>query len=299
MTAGREDQADDLRHLTEEQLAELAERGTHPTRDEPAIRHLARCRTCMAAYADAVRYRGAWLAVPELFESKGQLPSAERRPVRVAGIGPAARVAWIGVAAGVVVAAAVGLHFARQPSVTDPLPPGALAQLLVRSSGADLVYPGGEAGAALQATPYRSGLPDSGEFEVAIDSLRLRYEHGARQPSDLYLLSATLLAAGRLDLASDYVAEGRATAPKDARFLVLAAMLSRRQGDDAGALQQLREARKLAPRDLTLMLDHAMLLSESGANEEATTLLREVIRRAPNSALAERARRLLSAGDPR
>src|SRR5262245_33637961 len=55
-------------HVSNEEIARLAE-GTLPAESaESILAHLSRCRSCMAAYVEAVRYRAAWLAEPDAFK---------------------------------------------------------------------------------------------------------------------------------------------------------------------------------------------------------------------------------------
>lgn len=276
-------------HLSEETLAVLAERGAHGVGDERSLQHLARCRSCMAAYADAVRYRTAWLAAPELFapSAGAPVPNFAAQPKR-RGMGP-----WPAAAA---VLLAVGLGAPLLNRAKAPAPAtGPIAALLERASATDLVYHGGERGAAAQPQSYRAGGVENRAADSAIEELRQRYEvNAARSLPDLYALAAALTAAGRTDLAHDYVQEGRALAPEHPGFLLLAAVLANRERDPQRADQLMRQARALAPNDATLMLDHAILLEESGSRAEASALLRQVIRRAPGTALASRAERLLT-----
>jgi hypothetical protein len=279
-------------HLSDETLAVLAERGAHGPHDERSLQHLARCRSCLAAYADAVRYRTAWLAAPELFLVPG---ARVVTPRRAAPAWTPRRLAPVLAAAGLLIVVGIGAPLMNRRGAPAPAADGPIATLLERASATDLVYPGGERGAAEQPLRYReAGLEDRATAD-AIDELRRRYEaDGARHLADLYSLSAALTAAGRTDLAHDYVQEGRALAPEHTGFLLLAAVLAHRTGNVERADQLLRQARAIAPHDVTLMLDHAILLQQSGGGAEADALLRQVIRRARGSALATRAERLLA-----
>lgn len=283
-------------HLSEETLGALAERGAQTSADELHLQHLARCRSCLAAYADAVRYRTAWLAAPELFTRSGARVGTTLFPARVSP----RRLAPALAAAGLLVAVGLGVPWLQERTAPAPVATGAIAALLERASATEMVYPGGERGAAAQVLPYRAGGLENQPATEAIDALRQRYEAtGAQHLADLYALAAALTAAGRTDLAHDYVQEGRAMAPEHTGFLLLAAVLAQREGNVARADRLLRQAREIAPHDATLMLDHAILLQGSGASAEATSLLRQVIRRAPRSALAARAERLLATTAPR
>lgn len=277
----------DAEHLSVEGLALLAEQGSQAARDEPAIRHLARCRSCMAAYSDAVRYRAAWLASREMFESPDEmtrfLPGRRLRD----SMRPL-------IAASLLVVLGAGAYLLAPRTRSTPTEPGFVTTLLQRASASDLVFPGGEAGAARATESYRSGAVDrEPELAAELDSLVARYERGPHAIADLYALSAALTASGRTDLAQDYIQEGRALQPENPRFLVLGAILARRQGriEEAGRL--LGQARHSAPQDPTVMLDQAIVLSESGSPAEARPLLNAVIRRAPGSPLSRRAAQVL------
>ncbi len=57
------------KHLSEETLAAMAEGHGLGAEEQAAREHLARCRSCHAAYADAVRFRAQWLANPGRFRA--------------------------------------------------------------------------------------------------------------------------------------------------------------------------------------------------------------------------------------
>ena len=271
-------------HLSADTLAELAE-DPRAAVDKRHLAHLAHCRSCMAAYADAVRYRTAWLGSPEMFEETEDEPVKTPPPARKTGL------PQLPLAAGLLLVVGIGAWVTFQREAPTPKPSGPIAELLERASGTGLVLPGGERGAAEPVTPFR-GTPQDREVDTALEELRVRYENGSRSIDDLYTLAAALTAAGRVDLAHDYVEEGRARAPQDPGFLLLVAALEREDGALDQAERLLRKARALSQGDVTLMLDHAIVLAELHNWEEAEVLLREVIRRAPGSPLAARAEAL-------
>lgn len=276
-------------HLSADMLAAMAETG-RAAADARSLEHLTHCRSCMAAYADAVRYRTAWLGSPELFdEDTGEAPPSTPSPRR-----------WIiPLAAGLLIVSGIGGWLALRPTPPTRLPNSTIAALLERASAGDLVFPGGEHGAAEPQNPYRGDSREGRAVEAAIEELRLRYENDSHSTDDLYALAAALMAAGRTDLAHDYVREGRARAPGHTGFMLLAAAIERIDGNIPEAERLLHLARMRAPGDATLMLDHAIVLLEMGSTQDATRLLEEVIRRAPGSALAVRAERLRRSLAPR
>src|SRR5262245_46362235 len=59
-------------HIELSALAQLAD-GTLPEGEaQEAREHLGECRSCLAAYVDAVRYRAAWLADTQAFQLEGE-----------------------------------------------------------------------------------------------------------------------------------------------------------------------------------------------------------------------------------
>src|SRR5262245_23071624 len=96
-----------IRHPREEDLAALADGRLGAGEAEPLRRHLAACRSCLAAYSDAVRYRAGWLTSPRAFEPSRGLVDRGMDVARNAGaargaasvrVGPGGRVGWRSVA---------------------------------------------------------------------------------------------------------------------------------------------------------------------------------------------------------
>src|SRR5262249_20108791 len=76
-------------HVDLATLAELVD-GTLPAAEVSRVRaHLGECRSCMAAYADAVRFRAAWLANPDAFRAEEEAGSL--MPEGLAGSSRSAR----------------------------------------------------------------------------------------------------------------------------------------------------------------------------------------------------------------
>lgn len=265
-------------HLSPEELAVLAEGGDRGRSAHAASGHLARCRSCMSAYADIVRYRAAWLAFPEAFGG-GTATPPNRFP-------------WVA-AAGVIVlmGIAVAMLAGRERAGPDH---GPITALIESASAEGLVIPGGEAGAAGTESLYRSGPATGDDVEGELERLRTRHESDPQSSRDIQQLAAGYLAAGRLDLAGDYVADGLARAPTDARLLTVAGIVAHRNGDFDEAERRLRAALRSSPNDLTAMLDLGLVLAETAPNQ-AQAYLSEVVRKAPRSPLADRARRVLAA----
>src|SRR5262249_8476930 len=133
-------------HIELSALAQCAD-GTLPRDEARTVReHLAECRSCLAAYVDAVRYRAAWLADSEAFRLEdddralvGLERSTARSPAEPGGnLGTFRRLALI---ASVAAVAAVSVRIARgpdAPSVGFRLEPATL-EASARASAGGLV----------------------------------------------------------------------------------------------------------------------------------------------------------------
>jgi len=281
-------------HLSEEELAVLADGRERRADPDPRLQHLARCRSCMAAYADAVRYRAAWLARPERFTTR-----LRSRPTFAWATRHRVGNSWVMAAASLVVAAGMTTAFLGVFEVQPrSLPPG-VRPVLEAASSTGLVLPGGHAGAAPVSSSYRSNPPVPQPAADAIEDMRARYENGERSLDRLFDLSDALIAARQIDLARDYAAEGLRLAPSDPRFLLLAGILADLDGAPERAEQLLRAARREAPHDPTIAIDLGLILLETRGPAAAAPLLREVIERVPGTPLAVRAERALTASPSR
>ncbi|HEY3217114.1 MAG TPA: tetratricopeptide repeat protein [Candidatus Eisenbacteria bacterium] len=294
-------------HMNVEDLALLAEGRMGQPASLALHDHLSKCRSCMAAYAEAVRYRAAWLAAPEAFRPSRALVDAGLQIPSNRKVGPRDPVAqasrprrhdrrtrWMVASAGLAacLAAALALGPARfgLRAGAGALPPPIRAALET-SSARGLVLPRGEAGAVAERPVYRSGGAVSLSEEVtrAIQA----YERGRRTPAQTYTVGAGLLVSGQLDAARDYVEEGLRRYPRDARLLVLAADIAYRTSELGQAEVSLRTALRSRPGDATIVLDLAIVLAERGRREEAERLLRQVAERHARTPVGARARQEL------
>jgi tetratricopeptide repeat protein len=266
-------------HLSAEELAVLAEGGSRDRLPPAVLEHLSQCRSCMSAYADLVRYRAGWLAFPEAFRGGHRVPSS--------------RSTWPAVAAAVIIVAGItaALLIGRARSRPDV---GPITALIERASAEGLVIPGGEAGAATTSPQYRSEAVVDGDAEQALEQLRVDYEHHARTDANARRLAAALVAAGQLDLAGNYIAEGLSRSPGDARLMTLAGIVAYQSGDPALAERRLQGALSASPGDLTAMLDLGLVVAHARGLEQAGLYLNGVIEQAPHSPLAARARAALA-----
>jgi tetratricopeptide (TPR) repeat protein len=225
-------------------LAALAE-GRH-TADPDIHRHLAGCRRCAAAYAEAVRARSRELAAPDSLTvppdlvqaalaagPAGSRPSTRPAPRRVRLAG-----AWGGAVAAMVVAVVViGL-----PGGPTPPPEFAAVRVALAGAGADL----DDALAALG----RRHASDPG-------------------PETAYWLASGYLAAGRLDAAVDVIRDTRRHHPDDQDLLILDAAVSYRVSDLGRAETLLREVLVRDPGHAEARFDLAIVLQETGRGGEA------------------------------
>lgn len=280
-------------HLGPEDLGLLAEGRLPPATREPAIRHLARCRACMAAYADAVRYRAAWLARPEEFlpaDAPPRAAPAAGAPGRFVRTTAPRSSSWLALAAGVAVALVAwrGGWLGGSPR-GDVRVPAAIRAVLDRASTRDLILPGALPRAA--GPRYRSGEPaDDLDFRVVLGERMSAYERGDRGIENTYAVAAGQLAAGHLETARGLLREGLAAHPDAPRLRVLSAVLAYRENRLGDSEAQLIAARRLAPEDPVAAFDLALVLLESGRANEGRTMLERLLASRPPAPIAERAR---------
>jgi len=285
-------------HVDHERLAELVD-GTLPPWQASMVRfHLTECRSCMAAYADAVRYRAAWLADrPALASDDEALRWARSGPKfrsaadrtwvqsvkRVLPIAAAAAfVMWL--AASQLAGGAPSLSFELRPAVRDAAE---------RSSARGLVLPGVADGADRSRPELRSGqAATSPRLEREVRDAIERYERNGTNADAGAGVVAALLATGEIDAAREYARECLRRFPGHVPLLVFASDASYRSSDLPRAEELLREAARRAPHDPVVTLDLALVLRQTGRDREARELLMRVTKsRLPS--LAARASREL------
>lgn len=309
-----------IEHPDELDLSALVDGRLSALEAEPLRRHLAGCRSCMAAYADAVRYRAAWLATPQAFEPSRELVEAgmavrAKEPARAGAAAPRSlgrarpagrRVAMAGATlalAGATLALAAVVFYGVRAAATwrapDPPLPPPLRAALESVSGRGLVLPGGERGAAHRGPVLRAGpAAPRRSLEAAVRAEIERYERGRRDRATTYAVGAGLIALGQADAARDYVDEGLRRDPRDARLLVLRADLAYRASEMALAESCLRQSLRLRRDDPVATLDLGIVLAETGARDQAAMLLARAARRGAPP-IAARATRELEALRPR
>jgi hypothetical protein len=277
-----------------EELAELADGTLAPDTSRRVRSHLAVCRSCTAAYADAVRYRAAWLVRPEFFAA-GEIPVPIESGPGGSGRPRARRVAW-SAAAGIAIATGIAwvATTGRAPTLGFGLPP-AVRTASEWASARGLVLPGGDRLADRSAPVFRSGeavRPPGLEREV--DSLVVAYEGGERDVAHTTRVVAGLLAMDDLDAARGYAREGLLRSPGDVPLLTCAAAADYRRNDLGAAESRLRFALARAPHDPVVALDLALVLRQRGETTEAAQLLARAAH-GTSPTVASRARRELGA----
>lgn len=251
----------------------------------------------MAAYADGVRYRAAWLADEHAFRlddrdlelAHGGMAKFRRarRMSRMRGL------AGVAAVAGALVVLGSFVVHAPAPTAGFALPP-AVAEATARASARGLVLPGGERAADLQVPAMRSGQEASTPaLEREREAAVAEYERGSRGAEAGARVVAALLATGELDAAGAYARECLRQHPDAVPLLVFAADVHYRADDLAGAAELLRHAARRAPGDPVVTLDLALVDRQLGNEAGALRALDRVARvtRGRDAALAARAKR--------
>src|SRR5262249_32573724 len=294
-------------HVSSEDIAGLGEGTLPPENAEIVLAHLSRCRSCMAAYVEAVRYRAAWLAKPKAFKPPDDVlgrgragvppgpavrPTPPRRPLPA---GSSRAAASLG---GVLVLRSGGTPWGAREPLPQPVAQ-AIAERTHLSSG--LFVPGAEAVRTQPTDVFRGGTedPDAIVPPRALDSLRAMYEH-AKNPRSRgragYQLASALLARGSVDGARDVVDELLAAQPGDCACPALAAQLDYARSPGR-AERHLREAVTAGCRGGATRRDLATGALAPGASAGAGETLEQLEPR--DDALGDRARRELGHDKPR
>lgn len=294
-------------HVPAEDIARLAEGTLPPENAEIVLAHLSRCRSCMAAYVEAVRYRAAWLAKPKAFKppddvlERGRavvqpVPVVRRtRARRLLLAGSSLAAAWLVI---VLVLRSGGTPWGAREPLPQPVAQ-AIAERTHLSSG--LFVPGAEAVRTQPTDVFRGGTedPDAIVPPRALDSLRAMYEH-AKNPRSRgragYQLASALLARGSVDGARDVVDELLAAQPGDCACHALAAQLDYARSPER-AERHLREAVTAGCRDDVTRIDLAIVELARGDSAGARETLEQFEHR--DDALGDRARRELGHDKPR
>jgi len=234
-------------------------------------RHLAGCRRCTAAYAEAVRLHTLELVAPASFEVAPAMIEAARQA------GPAGqrrrppRPRLTGILAGASLAALALVAIMIRPGPTPPPPAFAAVQVaLLEQAPAGMVLPGLSPEQGRDQAIYRDGGASDLREELEILTLHQRQEPGA---DTSFWLAAGYLAAGRLQSAADLVREARGHHPDDLRLLTLDAVTSYRRSDLGRAETLLREVLVRDPDHAAARFNLALVLQETDHSSEARRLL--------------------------
>ena len=250
-------------------LAALAE-GKAPARAD-LQRHLAGCRRCTAAFAEAVRLRALELEAPQQLVVPPDLVAAAREAGPAGARARPRHARSSGILAGATVAALALVAIMVRPGETPP-PPGLLAiqNALVEQAPAGMVLPGLSPAPDSRPTIYRdAGSADLHDELEALAAYR-RQNPGAESA---FWLAAGYLADGRLQSATDLVREARRGHPEDLQLLILDAVVSYRRSDLGRAETLLREVLVRDPEQQQARFDLALVLQETGRGDEADALL--------------------------
>jgi tetratricopeptide (TPR) repeat protein len=294
-------------HLTDEQLASLADDSlTGPDRGL-LLEHLRSCPACHEVFRDTVRYRAMLLSDASIFRAPDDAVRDARR------IGESRRrtesrvlpgIRWLltpgalaGLAAAALIVTAVGLwHSGFRPvkddyrDVFQPLRQAALSA----SSEGSIVLPGTEDAAATSAPLYRTGRvePDAA-IQTALDELMRAYQNRP-DPDVAHWLISGYLATGDVDRASIYARDARLRFPEDTRFTVLDAIVAYRSDDMDRAERLLQSALETDPGNGAALLNLALVQYEMGQVASARRTLELVRAQFPGSPLEARAAVLIS-----
>ncbi len=307
-------------HLSDDTLAALVEGNLRGHEETSARDHLVRCRTCMAAYAEAVRFQSIWLDEPETLVPADEIvrlglaissTTQDRRVGDASRPAPRRRLAPLGLrpvalALGSIAVVLVAAVLWIRPGWLEPAPPGDrdLVARVVRAaeqaSAHGMVLPFGDDFTVEDMTAYRAGGVESdAELKTAIQALIARYEQEQSSSRAACLLVAGQIAAGQIGNARVFVAEARRTRPDEPCLATLAAIIAFRENDLDRAESLLRQVVQRDPTDMVATFDLGLLLVERGRAAEAEPLLRAVQQARPRTPLGSRAAALLEEGTVR
>ena len=296
-------------HLTDEQLAALADGSMTETDRALLIEHVRTCNFCHDSYFDAVRYRAMLLADASVFRAPDavvrlarSIPSRRHNEVR-----PSTRTesrrrwfappAMAGLAAAALTVAAVVMWQAgirpggnRYDAYFPPLQQAAVSA----SNEGSIILPGTEETAATASTLYRSGIVPVDEAIASALAQLTRAYHEDANPEVAHWLISGYLATGDLEQARLFAQDARLRFSEDARFLVLDAIVAYRSEEFDRAERLLQAALDTDPNNGAALLNLALVQYETGRVDSARRTLELVRTQFPGSPLEARAQTLIS-----
>lgn len=295
-------------HLTDEQLAALADHSMSETDRALLIEHVRSCNACHDTFLDTIRYRAILLADASVFRAPDDAirvarsiatveARANRRAVSQRRSGWFAPPALAGfVAAGLALAAfALWQSGARLGADRYDLYMSPLRQAAVSASvSGSIVLPGTEEIAAMASPLHRSGFVAADEtISAALSQLTHAYRDHANPEIAQWLISG-YLATGALEQARLFAEDARLRFSDDARFLVLDAIVAYRSEELDRAERLLQAALEAEPQNGAALLNLALVQYELGRLESARQTLELVRSQFPGSPLEARAETLIS-----
>jgi len=287
-------------HLPWDKLAQLVD--GHDTLTAAQWRHLGRCRECIGAYTEAVRYRSAWLHEPQSFTVPVDLQNAARAMAEPDSAIDRARPANYGrqglngggltsllsgmlaprralatamtVTATIALLAVILVVALKQTPTREAAPLAPLRLAMVEASAAGMILPGVEAQELPSLPAYRTGLSieDEGLRTALTDLAKRRSKEPENQDLAFWLVAGNL-AAGQIDNAGVFARQASQAFPEDDRLPVLEAIIAYRRSELDRAEELLRAAILRDPDDGVARFNLAILLRERGGESEARRLL--------------------------
>jgi hypothetical protein len=302
-------------HPDIESLGRLVDGRAEPQEAAGLRAHLARCRGCMALYAEVVRIRADTLAghidlkvPPELIALGKSLgprssrpTSARPRPPGRSGARRRISTLKLGASTLVVVLLAAGLNWVGRGTRPDgagdlPVFVAPVQAAIAATSCRDLVFPHAEGLPDNVAGNYRGGAIEPPlQLAEAVECLVALREQEPDSPTVTYWLAAGMLAQNRLDGARLALAERRHRFPRDESLVILEAILAHREGNPEAAAVLLQLLLAQNPDNGLARLDLALVWRELGQAAKAASLFCCVRDSFPGTPLARRAARELAA----
>jgi tetratricopeptide (TPR) repeat protein len=289
-------------HLTDAQLAGLADESLGDSERSFLVEHLRTCEDCHAAYRDTIRYRAMMMADSSVFRAPDDILDLARRvakPSRPERTAP--RLRWFEprlaaglCAAAVVVTAGVVWYTHRQPASSSQWLPTLKQAAASASADGSIVLPGVEEVVAATSAEHRTGFVQADEsITSALSGLTEAYRSHPNSNIAHWLISG-YLATGEVEKARLYIQDARLRFPEDSRFLVLDGIVAYRTNDLDRAENLLREALDANPHDGAALVNLALVQYENGQLDSARRTLQMVRTEFAGSPLEVRANTLMS-----